>query len=306
VENIYLNLTKTFYWTFLLFLSTFEKLAAQDSLPKQYVGYRLQLVDFEQVKRNGNVIKVKCTVVNTGRFAIKLAGKVLPKIPLTTDADLNSLKTLNLDDQAEQICQQLRLQKINLEPGAMIPRFMIQFTWKAKPKSELPVYQKPTTSVEVDSIKISTAPATIESEEESTNEQQCSDLAIEDIKVLSINKKQLELTFTVVNKGVSDALIFGTKRGKDDNVAVQFYLSSSPRLTRGSINLEAVFLTQGLESTNGKLPAGGRCIQKIKINIERANRFNKVLILYMDNFDVIRECDETNNEASITPNWLFK
>jgi hypothetical protein len=328
----YSFLTKTFYLSIFFALFSAEKLKAQDSLPTRYVGYRLQLIDFEQVKKKGNQVKLKCTVVNTGRFAVKLDGKSLPKIPLVMDADLASLKTLGLENQGEQICRYARIQKINLEPGSMIPRFTIQFVLKANAKYEPPQYQKliATTNDSASSnlkttipepIKVATMPPTatkspapsevIAKETEKETDEfvderlNCADLVLEDVKILSLSKKNLEIEFTIVNKGVGVAPLFGTKKGKEDNIAIQFYLSSSPRLTRGAVALEGVYVTKGLEATQGKLPPNGRYIQKAKINIEKVNQFNKVLILYTDNFDVLRECDETNNEAHIIPNWQF-
>jgi hypothetical protein len=322
-----LFLAKTFYLSFFFALSLFGKLNAQDT--SRYVGYRLQLIDFEQVKKKGNQVKLKCTVVNTGRFAVKLDGKSLPKIPLVMDADLVSLKTLSLENQAEQICRYARIQKINLEPGGMIPRFTIQFVLKATAKYEpsqsqkLPATQtdtvlaNPKTTIPVPVAIAPTTPKSATSNEITVQETEkemddfvderlnCADLALEDLKILSLSKKNLEIEFTIVNKGVGDAPLLGSKKGKEDNIAVQFYLSSSPRLTRGSVTLQGVYVTQGLEATQGKLPPNGRYRQKAKINIEKVNQFNKVLILYTDNFDVLRECDETNNEAHIIPNWLF-
>jgi hypothetical protein len=329
----YSFLTKTICLSILGTLFSILKSNAQDTLPTRYVGYRLQLIDFEQVKKSGNQIKLKCTVVNTGRFSVKLDGKSLPKIPLVLDADALSLKTLNLENQAEVICKQARLQKVNLEPGGMIPRFTIHFVLKEKnkieptptskrttenndaaltnPKSPAPVVSTPI-SVAITPVTPKTPPASVEMTEIAKDTSDfvddrltCADLTLEDLKVLSLTKKNMELEFTIVNKGVGEAPLFGTKKGKEDNIAIQFYLSSSPRLTRGALPLEGIYLTQGLETTKGKLAAGGRYRQKVKINIEKANQFSKVLILYTDNFDVLRECDETNNEAHIIPDWRF-
>ncbi|MEN9610661.1 MAG: hypothetical protein RLZZ628_1475 [Bacteroidota bacterium] len=332
-KNSFLAKIGCLFFFFALFSG--GKLNAQDTISNRYVGYRLQLIDFEQVKKKGNQVKLKCTVVNTGRFAVKLDGKSLPKIPLVLDADLASLKTLGLENQAEQICRYARIQKINLEPGGMIPRFTIQFILKANAKYDPPQYQKlNATNIDtalsnpktlpkpapLQSVLATNAPAnpkpaasnteTVKNGEKDTDEfvderLNCADLALEDVKVLSLSKKNIEIEFTIVNKGVGDAPLFGAKKGKEDNVAIQFYLSSSPRLTRGSVALEGVYVTQGLEATQGKLAPNGRYRQKAKINIEKASQFSKVLILYVDNFDVLRECDETNNEAHLTPNWLF-
>jgi hypothetical protein len=331
----YSFLTKTSCLSLFLALFSIKKMNAQDTSSNRYVGYRLQLIDFEQVKKKGNQVKLKCTVVNTGRFAVKLDGKSLPKIPLVMDADVASLKTLGLENQAEQVCRYARIQKINLEPGGMIPRFTVQFILKANTKYEPPQYQKlnattvdtalshpktvlkptplpsavaanPPTTPKSPAPNTEIAKDTEKATDEVVDEQlNCADLVLEDVKVLNLSKKNIEIEFTIVNKGVGDAPLLGAKKGKDDNVAIQFYLSSSPRLTRGSVALEGVYVTQGLDATKGKLAPNGRYRQKAKINIEKASQFAKVLILYVDNFDVLRECDETNNEAHLTPNWLF-
>ena len=88
------------------------------------------------------------------------------------------------------------------------------------------------------------------------------------------------------------------------NVAVHFYYSGTPRLTRGAILADGIYLTEGLKETKGMLAPNAVYKNKFKLSLEKKNRFYGVIILQLDVFDVLRhECDETNNIFAIVPKW---
>ena len=132
----------------------------------------------------------------------------------------------------------------------------------------------------------------------------CVDLVFDSVSIVQMTDKYVEIEFSIVNKGNKPASIFGEKRSNSDNVAVHFYYSGTPRLTRGAILADGIYLTEGLRETKGMLIPNAVYKNKFKLSLEKKNRFYGVIILQLDVFDVMRhECDETNNIFAIVPKW---
>jgi hypothetical protein len=122
--------------------------------------------------------------------------------------------------------------------------------------------------------------------------------------VIKYDESYIWLEITVLNKGTIPAPIFGSKKSIDDNVAIQFYFSGTPRLTRGSILGDGIFLSEGLKETKGMLAPNTPYKHLAKVSLEKKIRFYKVLLMQIDAFNIIdSECDETNNVKAILPNW---
>jgi hypothetical protein len=136
------------------------------------------------------------------------------------------------------------------------------------------------------------------------NDSTCIDLAFEGVSIVKMTEKYIEIEYSIVNKGTAPAPLFGTKRGVTDNVAIHFYFSGTPRLNRGSILAEGIYLTEGLRETKGMLAPNAVYKTRFKMPLEKKNRFYGVVILQLDAFDVLsHECDETNNVFPIVPKW---
>lgn len=132
----------------------------------------------------------------------------------------------------------------------------------------------------------------------------CIDLTFDSVSIVQITDKYVEIEYSIINKGNAPASIFGEKRSNSDNVAVHFYYSGTPRLTRGAILADGIYLTEGLKETKGMLAPNAVYKNKFKLSLEKKNRFYGVIILQLDVFDVLRhECDETNNIFTIVPKW---
>ncbi len=132
----------------------------------------------------------------------------------------------------------------------------------------------------------------------------CIDLTFDSVSIVQITDKYVEIEYSILNKGNAPAPMFGTKRSNADNVAVHFYYSGTPRLTRGAILADGIYLTENLRETKGMLAPNAVYKNKFKLSLEKKNRFYGVIILQIDVFDVMRhECDETNNIFAIVPKW---
>jgi hypothetical protein len=144
----------------------------------------------------------------------------------------------------------------------------------------------------------------ITTEERVFDDSVCIDLTFDTVTIIQIAEKYIEIEYSIINKGTTPAPIFGSKRTFQDNVALHFYFSGTPRLNRGSILAEAMYLTEGLKETKGMLAPNAIYKNRIKLSLEKKSRFYGVIILQLDAFDILRqECDETNNNYSIVPKW---
>ena len=127
---------------------------------------------------------------------------------------------------------------------------------------------------------------------------------IDSVQIIKFDEKYIWLEITILNKGTKAAPIFGSKKTINDNVAIQFYFSGTPRLSRGSVLGDGIYLTDGLKETKGMLMPNIPYKHKAKVSLEKKIRFYKVLLLQIDAFNVIeQECDETNNVKAVLPNW---
>ncbi len=133
----------------------------------------------------------------------------------------------------------------------------------------------------------------------------CVDLVFDTVRVIKITEKFIELEFVIRNNGNIPAPIFGTTHTLEDHVAVHFFFSGTPRLTRGAILADGIYLTEGLKNTKGLMYPQTTYIVRHKLSLKKKNQFSGVIILQLDAFDIIpNECDETNNVKAIVPKWF--
>ncbi len=146
-----------------------------------------------------------------------------------------------------------------------------------------------------ESVKGDTVPSSGFVEEKVDLSTGCVDLTIDGVRILESNEKTIKVEFNLFNNGNKAVNIYGETRKLEDNVAVRFYASGTQRLTRGSLIVDGIFINDGLKDTKGMLEPKKGIKLTYKISAEKFTRFNKVMILQIDGFDVVRECDETNN-----------
>lgn len=159
--------------------------------------------------------------------------------------------------------------------------------------------EKPKTAVRKDTLVppptiVATEPAPLDS-------NACPDLTIDAVRIIEATPKYIKLEFIVFNKGNAPVNLWGATRKLEDNVSVQFYVNGTPRLTKGSLIVDGIYIQDGLKETKGILAPNKGVKQIAKISTEKVTRYNRVIILRIDGFDIVSECDETNNTNSIVP-----
>ena len=134
-------------------------------------------------------------------------------------------------------------------------------------------------------------------EEDNYDENTCPDLMIEGLRVLKKNKNYVTIEYILTNKGLGPANIHGSsKKGIDDNIAFKAMMSSSPKLSRGDIVVGGGFVSNLPKSNKGLLDPEESFTGTVKIEIRKMTRFTPYIILEIDTFQDVRECDETNNK----------
>ena len=122
----------------------------------------------------------------------------------------------------------------------------------------------------------------------------CPDLYIDTIFVVKQNNRWLEIEYILNNSGKGPAHLLGKSSSDEDNLAVRAFLSSTNKLTRGSLPIGGGFIYNS--PNDGLLEVNGTYRGKLKLDIKKLTRFTPYLILSVDPFNAITECDKTNNK----------
>ena len=131
------------------------------------------------------------------------------------------------------------------------------------------------------------------------DKEKCPDFLIENITIISQSSKWLELEYTIVNKGLGPANLYGESDGDSDNLALKAYLASSEKLSRGSLPLGGGLVKKNKELKKGILDVDQSYTGTMKLDIRKMTRFTPYVILSLNPFNTINECDKTNNKNHI-------
>lgn len=127
------------------------------------------------------------------------------------------------------------------------------------------------------------------------NESACADIVIDSIQVVKNQKdKWLTVQYTITNQGTKSADLYGKAGDDADNLAIKVFMASSENLTRGSIPIGGSFIKNGID--DGILLPNQSHTGTFKIDIRKKTSFTPFLIFSADHFNVMVECDKTNNK----------
>jgi hypothetical protein len=126
----------------------------------------------------------------------------------------------------------------------------------------------------------------------------CADLVFDSVYVVKQKKNTLLLHFILVNNGNAPASLLGQTKEKEDNLAVNVYMTSGLKLTRGSFLLDGIFF-KDKETEAGLLLPGKRLEGEIEVSTENRTRFTPNLVFELDPFQTVQECNRTNNTKGL-------
>ncbi|MEL6922923.1 MAG: hypothetical protein AAFO94_02670, partial [Bacteroidota bacterium] len=134
-----------------------------------------------------------------------------------------------------------------------------------------------------------------ESPEKKLKKRKCSDLVISDIKILKQNKSQAVIEFTLTNYGEAAAKIASQSNDTGQIFAIKAFLSRSGQLSRGSLPVGGTFVNKVPNRKDGKLRPNASYTGTIKVDIRKKTRFTPNIVLSIDPYLSLLECDRSNN-----------
>lgn len=266
-----------------------------------YRGYRLHVRDAELLKQRRGRYLVSVTVVNTGAQRVGL-GPGFPVHFLQTAFD-DALSRSGLLPLAPGIREALIEAAVTLAPGEVhegLTVWVAEGATATAPTAKTDDIQprrrerlpKRTRAArdrgDVLYASAATPPA--------ASGGACLDLAIAGVEVVSRDGASATLEIAVANLGARalDAGAIG------EGATLDLYLGGGATVTNASRRIGRIPLSALSSGDPARaLPPGGRASVTERVRLEGLSRYTRVLIAQLDPGQVIDECDETNNEASV-------
>ena len=281
---------------------------------KPYTGYRVYLANLKVLQQSDNMLKIAFRTVNTGRQDLEFGQahtESMQKMVVRFDPVFEEGK---MQSHLNDIIAALKRQEFAVVAGKVGPKREMEVSLNsgnngaAPAPSEIvseevshptPTISTPTnpTDIEEKEPVIETPPTPID-ESVYYDPKTCPDLQIEAIRVAKQKKNYIIIEYTIKNIGKGPANIEGNSKNKDDNIAVKAFMTSSSKLNKGALVLGGDVI--GNRSKNaGPLMPGESHTTKIRLETNTMTKFTPVIILELDTFGQVRECDETNNKNHI-------
>jgi len=293
----------------------------------EYIGYRIALVDMSsKLTKKGDKIKINFTAINTGRKDL-LFGKNIAAPPNLVFAFDKSIYHDQLNEYQEEIRAAIKTSDFFVAAGKISKKLSIKV-----PKKSIPVLLEPTpvlATVEIEKqavekiekslventeatpvekteetfttkeIKEEDIKRTLPSDKSMVDEDACSDLVFENVRIIKKSKNKVTLEYTIINTGKGPATLINHRKQEHKNMALQAYMSSKDQLTKSSFSFDGDFIQKGLNDSNGKLYPGKKYTGTIKLNINKMTKFTPYIILELDPYLAVFECDKRNNKQGI-------
>ncbi len=266
----------------------------------KYRGYRLDLYDFQVVKKTDDWIKVSCSIVNSGRQDVNM-GKEGTEHWVQMNFD-QSLFDQKLGGFRENIRHALAGENFKLEAGKILRAYEIKFstTPPFKPRKEPQISFAESTELSKPSDSIASKGGDDEPVEEDLalrKKEACPDIFFSDLHILEQDDKWATLEYTITNQGKGVFRVYGEKTGDDDNLAVRAYISGVPVLSRGALPVGGQIIQE--DNRTGDLLPGDSYTGKLKLDVRKKTRYLKSLILSLESYQFADECDKTNNTGAV-------
>ena len=305
-----INLTLRFA---LLAIFLMPTLMASGQSDKAYTGYRVYLANLRVLQQSDNMLKIAFQTVNTGRQDLEFGQEnteSMQKMVVRFDPVFEQGK---MQPHLNDIITALKREEFAVVAGKISPKREMEVSLNNGNSGAAPAPSEIVTEISTPTptTPTPTTPTVIEEKEpviETTSTpidesvyydpQTCPDLQIEAIRVAKQKKNYIIIEYTIKNIGKGPANLEGNTKSKDDNIAVKAFMTSSSKLNKGALVLGGDVV--GNRSKNaGPLMPGESHTTKIRLETNSMTKFTPVIILELDTFGQVRECDETNNKNHI-------
>lgn len=302
---------------------TVGSFAQNNGLDKVYQGYRLHLSGIRVSNQSPNTATLSFTAVNTGKNSIDTK-EVVQKEKLILNFDPNSLGVPFLKNDIPLLTA-LFSRELQLEPGAFkqIDALVIKNpeTAQEAPSFHVPQKQnkKGTTQTQTTEIDLPKDTVRAEKEEEINKEDivliapevdrrpieelldeknSCPDLVFDTLVIIKQTDKTAWVEFTIKNIGKGPAVLYDLEK-EDRTFGIRAYISGSTFISKGAVTIGGHAIKDGMGESKGILHPGETLVRTEQFDIRKMTRYMPVLILSLDAFLKLRECDRTNNTGYI-------
>ncbi len=243
-----------------------------------YSGYRIYLSNPKVLSSKKSSFKIKFRTTNTGSKAISPNLKSEIKNQLIVKFD-DQLEQTDVNQYRDLIVEKIKSTKLDLKNGgSKIIEYKIKIPKERRNQGA--------------SFKLNTG-----DKAPNYSRKLCPDLVLDSLVLLKRDKKYAYVKFRISNQGKGFVNVIGEKT-LDDNIVVGAFFSGSRKFSRGAIPADYIHL-KGLEKTKGILFPGDSMEVEMKVSRKKQSKYVKVLIVFVDSSQMILECNETNNRASV-------
>lgn len=279
-----------------------DSISPADTSPVKYQGYRLQFTEFELLKKIDDWVKIRFTVVNSGRFDVDFRKKGREHwVQFIFDQSLFDAK---LGGLREHIKHELVKEEFFLEVGKTVLKKELKVSTMpppAPPDSEPVLNGEPIVNEEpvVFTPKGGGDEIVFEIEKPKVAvKDECPDIYFAKLAILEQDDKWATIEYTVSNKGNGRFILFGENNGRQQHLAIRAYISGVEVMSRGALPIGGQFVKE-IPGQIGILQPGESHTGKVKLDIRKKTRYMKSLILSLESDQFIDECDKTNNTGAV-------
>ncbi len=273
VRKIYNNLFQIkchIFCVFCIFMALSIQSNAQEN---KYTGYRLELTNIRLVKQTKDANVINFDVTNTGAEHLVVGSKASLNLNIQIIFE-DSFLAADTANFRQAIKNKLLQTPMYLAIGEtkQFKKFIFS-TFQPDEKMKIP------------------------SDKSIAEKIGCPDLIIDTIIVTQLKKKSAQIQFRLVNKGNATALVFDAQKAGSEPVAILAYLNGTQVLSRSALNVGGIKMKNMLK--NAELRSRESVFLTMKLDLSDKTRFTQVLILQIDPYLQLDECDKTNNNFSI-------
>ena len=268
-----------------------------------YDGKRLYIGPFEANSSN----TLRYTISNTGRKDLRIGGDY-KNILIKLDP---SIRSATSKTDFKPIIQKILENKKYIKAGTVLQDQLIRIsdetnsqevassnknTQNMPKKSSRPT---PETSDMGNGTVVLEMPETKKKRGKFLNPDDCPDLMIKNIEILKVNKYMIAIEYTIKNQGTGAASLFGPKKTTEDNMFLKGYLAATPKFSRSAVEIGEAVVKKEVGNKDGILDRTREFKGKMYFNVRGRTNLTPYLILTLDPYQTVRECNERNNRSYI-------
>ena len=269
-----------------------------------YTGYRLHVRGVELLKEKRGRFLVRCEVANTGRRPVAM-GPGFPARFLQTVFDeslaAGGLLRLGLPLRAALVDSRERFAvgewrrelEFWLDPEADLAGPELSTDDFARRRAGPRRVRPDPDDGNDDAVASAGAPAEVPGVSADA-EPACADLAVTAMRVVIRDRETATLRLTVTNLGEGSLAPADLPEG----IPLDVFLGGAPEISGSSRRVGGVDLTERLRAADGLDPGESLTLVE-RVDTRAATRYTGVLTARIDGSQALRECEETNNEASV-------